>query len=451
MERLSAEDEFMLWPDAKWPQDLGALAILDGAALLEPDGSLRIQAVRHLVAGRLHLVPRFRQLLYVPPRRLGGPLWVDAPAFDIADHIQVMNIPAPGDEAELLWATEQIRQRRLDRSRPLWEMWFLTGPPNDRIGLFLRMHHAIADGMAALATIATFLDPAPDRAPTPQLPWSPSPMPTETELLDDARRRRRHQHMERRAKITHPGDTARQLRHSWPALRELVAERPPPTTSLDQLVGPERRLHLHRVQLDPIRIAARAHRATVNDVLLTAAAGGVRRLLSGRGEPVVGVAVRIYVPVSLHLDPRTPARGNLIADMVVPLPIGVANPVTRLELISAETAARKTRARPSLGALPTRGIAGRAMLALVKHQHVNLTSTNIPGPQTPLYLAGARMLEVFPMVQLIGTVTLAVGAMSYNDQINIMTVADADTYPDLDTFAAGLSDDLQMLSATHLA
>ena len=162
MERLTAEDQLMLWPDEIWPQDIGALAVLDGSSLLDADGRFRIEAVREAVAGRLHLVPRFRQLLYVPPRRLGGPLWVDAANFDLGDHVAELRLPAPGDEAQLLRATEQLRRRRLDRSRPLWEMWFLTGLPERRVGLFVRVHHVIADGMAGVATIAKFLDATPN-------------------------------------------------------------------------------------------------------------------------------------------------------------------------------------------------------------------------------------------------------------------------------------------------
>jgi diacylglycerol O-acyltransferase / wax synthase len=158
MERLTAEDQVMLWPDEIWPQDIGALAVLDGSSLLDRGDRFRIEAVREAVAARLHLVPRFRQLLYVPPRRLGGPLWVDAANFDLDNHIAEFRLPRPGDEAKLLLAVEQLRRRRLDRSRPLWEMWFLTGLPNRRVGLFVRMHHAIADGMAGVATIVRFLD-----------------------------------------------------------------------------------------------------------------------------------------------------------------------------------------------------------------------------------------------------------------------------------------------------
>jgi hypothetical protein len=185
----------------------------------------------------------------------------------------------------------------------------------------------------------------------------------------------------------------------------------------------------------------------VNDVLLTMTAGGVRELLSSRGEPVDGLVLRIYVPVSLHQGPRTQARGNLIGQMVVPLPIGVLDPVPRLRLIAKETAGRKARSRPSLGKLPRRGIAGRAMKKLVSRQCVNVTSADIPGPEMTLSFAGARLLEVFPLVPLIGTVSLAVGAMSYAGQFNIMAVADRDAYPDIDIFATGVQDELCALAA----
>jgi hypothetical protein len=129
VERLTAEDQLMLWPDEIWPQEIGALAILDGSSLLHPGGRFRIEAVRDVIAARLHLVPRFRQLLCIPRPGHGGPLWVDAPAFDLSDHVRVVPLPAPGDEAALLLATEQLRRRRLDRSRPLWQMCFLPGFP----------------------------------------------------------------------------------------------------------------------------------------------------------------------------------------------------------------------------------------------------------------------------------------------------------------------------------
>jgi WS/DGAT/MGAT family acyltransferase len=446
IERLSAEDELMLWPDEVWPQDIGALAVLDGRGLVDEGGRFRIEAMREAIEARLHLVPRLRQLLSVPPRRLGGPLWVDAPAFDVADHVRVVALEPPGDEARLLLAIERLRRRRLDRRRPLWEMWFLTGLPERRVALFVRMHHCIADGIASVATMAAFLDPAPDAPPPTRRSWTPAPAPTEAELLADRRSGRRRRRRRTLATLAHPVAGGRRLLAAWPSIRELLAERPAPATSLDRLVGPDRALALVRSRLDVVQEVAHAHGATVNDVLLAMTAGGLRGLLGSRGEPVGGVVLPIYVPVSLHQGPRARARGNLVSQMVVPLPVGVSDPATRLRQIARETARRKAMSHPSLGKMPHRGPVGRVFLKLLTRQRVNVTSTDLPGPETPLYLAGARLLEVFPLVQLIGSVSLAVGAMSYAGRFDVLAVADRDAYPDLDVFARSAEDELGALA-----
>jgi WS/DGAT/MGAT family acyltransferase len=448
IDRLSDEDAMMLWPDEVWPQDVGALIVLEGGRLLDEEGRLRIETVRDLIASRLPQVPRFRQLLQVPPGELGSPFWIDAQNFDISYHVKQAPLPMPGDEAQLLLATERIRRRRLDRSRPLWEMWFLTRLHDGRLGLFIRFHHTIADGMAGIATIATFLDTDPKVIPAAPATWSPAPAPTSVELRDDQRRRRLERRRQRWARLAHPIATGRRLLAAWPAVRELLAERPYPATSLDHLVGQDRNLALIRADLDPIKQVAHHHGATVNDVLLTAIAGGLRALLASRGETVNGLVLGIYVPVSLHRGPRSTARGNLISQMAVPLPITGTDPTARMHQIAAATADRKAIRRPSLGSLPHRGIPGRVFLRLVNRQHVNVTSADLPGPEVPLYLAGARLLDVFPMVQLLGHNSLAVGALSYAGGFDVMAVADRDAYPDLEVFTRGTEAELAALMAT---
>ena len=132
---------------------------------------------------RLHLVPRFRQLLYRPRLGLGWPLWVDAPHFDLADHIRVHPVAAPAGETQLLQACQELARQRLDPARPLWELWLLPGLPDRRVGAYLRLHHALADGAAALAAFGALLDPTPD-APTPAAPpWTPAPIPATGQLL----------------------------------------------------------------------------------------------------------------------------------------------------------------------------------------------------------------------------------------------------------------------------
>jgi WS/DGAT/MGAT family acyltransferase len=451
IERLTAEDETMLWPDEIWPQDIGALAVLDGTNLLDEDGRFRIEAVREAVAARLHLVPRFRQLLHVPPRRLGGPLWVDAPAFELAGHLGVVPLEAPGSEAQFLLAVEQLRRRRLDQSRPLWEMWFLPGLPQGRVGWFVRMHHTIGDGIAGVATIGAFLDTAaaaPVVAP-PGPPWVPAPFPTPADLAGDNLRRRVAWLGRAPSLLGHPLSTVRHVLAAWPAMRELLTEGPLPATSLDRVIGPDRNLALIRSSLDLVKDVAHASDATVNDVLLAVTAGGIRALLRNRGEPIDGVVLRIYVPVSLRHGEYSGAQGNRIGQMVVPLPIGLSDPRRRLRYIASETARRKAESRPSLGILPSRGLAGRAFLKLLNRHRVNVTTANIPGPEIPFYLAGARLLEVFPLVNLIGWVSFGVAAMSYAGQFNLMVVADRDMYPDLEVFAAGVRDELGALAESR--
>jgi hypothetical protein len=172
MERLDAQDlASVRGEDCGWPWDIGAIGFLDGTGLADGDGRFRIGAVRRVIEPRLHLVPHSRQLLYRPPPGLGWPLWVDAASFDIADHVRVFPLAAPAGQAQLLAACEQLRlrRRRLDPSRPRWEAWFLPGLADGRVGVFLRMYHAMADGVAGVAAFSVLFDPAAG-APAPAAP-----------------------------------------------------------------------------------------------------------------------------------------------------------------------------------------------------------------------------------------------------------------------------------------
>jgi diacylglycerol O-acyltransferase / wax synthase len=445
MQRLTAEDQLMLWPDAMWPQDIGALAILDGSPLSDVDGRFRIDVVRRAVEARLHRVPRFRQVLRVPRWGLGPPLWVDAPDFDPARHIRVVPVPAPGDEAALLHAVESLRARRLDRSRPLWEMCFLTGLPDHRVGLYVRMHHAIADGIAGVATVGAFLDPVPDPPAVPAPPWTPEPWPTSRELFADTVRRHTEQWIHALSTLARPVATIRRLAAGWPEVRGLFARERTPGTSLDRMCGPDRTLAVLRTRLDVVKRVAHGHDAKVNDVLLAVTAAGLRALLTGRGEPVDTLPV--YVPVTLRRpETRDRARGNLVAQMVVPLPLGETDPGRRLARIAAESATRKAHSHPSLGTMFHSRIARRVLVMLLRRQPVSVTTADVPGPPVPVYLAGARVLEVFPVLPLIASVSLGVGALSYAGQFTVTVVADRVACPDLDVFIMAARAELDALA-----
>jgi diacylglycerol O-acyltransferase / wax synthase len=448
VDRLTAEDLLMLWPDEIWPQEIGALAILDAGGLLGPGGCFRLEAVRDLVAARLHLVPRFRQLLCVPRSGLGGPLWVDAPAFDLGDHLRVVPLPAPGDEAALLLATEQLRRPRLDRSRPLWQMAFLPGLPGNRVGMFVKMHHAIADGIAGVATLAALLDTVPGGPAGPARPWTPAPPPTTRDLLADSQRRHIDGVGRAFSALARPVTSARHVMAGWTTIREILAAEPGPRTSLDRVIGPGRNLALIRTDINLVKKIAHSHGAKANDVLLAVTAGGLRGLLRHRGEPVDNLVLPVYVPITLRqAQARAQARGNLVGQMVVPLPIGETSPGRRLAQIAAETATQKARSHPSLGVAFRSRTTRRVLLKVLDRYPVNVTTADVPGPQTPLYLAGARLLEVFPLLPLMSTVSLGIGALSYAGQFNIMAIADHDACPDLNVFAARAQDELRALAA----
>jgi diacylglycerol O-acyltransferase / wax synthase len=435
----------MLWADDfGWSEDIGVLAILDGTRLLERDGSVRVEEVRRRLEPRLHLVPRFRQLLYRPRRGLGRQLWVDAASFDLADHVRAHPLAPPGDETQLLATCAELYRRRLDPARPLWEAWLLPGLPDQQVGLFLRAHHTLADGVAGMAAFGALLDLAADAPTQVAPPWTPAPRPTARELLRDNLRRRLHGLGRGLSGLAHASRPRRAGLGVW---REFFAERAP-RTSLNRPIGPDRRLAVVRGRLETARQVAHAHRAKVNDVVLAAVAGGLRQLLASRGEDVRELVPRVMVPVSLHREQPAQANGNQDAVMLVPLPLGEPDPVRRLEQIAAETAARKRKARPQMGG----GIFGLVAVQrawyrfLARQRTVNLVVTNVPGPPVPLYLAGARLLELFPVAAIMGNVTLAVAVLSYDGQLNLTAIADRDTCPDVEVFAEGVRaalDDLE--------
>jgi WS/DGAT/MGAT family acyltransferase len=450
LDRLSAEDDYsLLGDDRGWPWDIGAIAVVDGGRLLDGAGRVRIEELRDRIEARLHLLPRFRQVLRRPPLGLGWPLWVDAPAFDIAEHVRVLPIPAPADGDQLLAACEQVRLNRLDPAKPLWQLWLLPGLPEGRLGLYLRLHHCVADGVAGVAAFGALLDVTDDAGLVPTAPaWTPAPAPSARELLADNLHRRRRELKRTESRLVHPVTVLRGC--NWSMWRQLFVEQRAPQTSLNRPIGTGRRLALVRSRLDLARQVAHAHGAKVNDVALTAVTAGLRDLLTARGEPVDPIVLRAMVPINLRHGGEN--EGNLTGVMMVPLPLGEPDPVRLLHAIAAETRERKQMPHPqamSTGLFRFTAVR-RLLVRLAKGQRVsNLTITNVPGPPVPLYLAGAPLLEVFPVLPVIGNLTLNVAILSYAGQLNLTGIADADACPDIEIFAAGVRDCLAAL-AEHL-
>ncbi len=211
IKRLSGADRLVLGADAAWPQDVGALAILDGEGLLDAGGVLDTVAVRDALSRRLHLVPRFRQRVLRPRRGLGGPIWVDDAGFDLSDHIRVRPLRAGSGDAALLRAAEALRRQRLALARPPWEIWLLPGLSGGRVGLFLRIHHVVADGRAALTMLGALFETDPSARSQDPPVWSPAPWPSTRELVVDNLWRR----------LAGIGAALRTAARPWAGLRKL--------------------------------------------------------------------------------------------------------------------------------------------------------------------------------------------------------------------------------------
>ena len=345
---------------------------------------------------------------------MGGPLWVDAPSFDIAEHVGVLSLDGFGGRPGSWTRPSTSGPGAWTRPVPCGRCGSSRVCRTAGSACSSEIHHAIADGLAAMMMLGALFDPAPDlrrtrrrchrarhRSPrarrrSPHVPGRPRDGPSSRRLLPRQREAQCGRHRRGVCDAAPPpgdgpADAGGVARGAGVARRRAGAR-----TSIDRLIGSDCRLAVVRSSHGQVRRIGRAHDATVNDILLAATAGGLRALLVSRGEPVDGLEVRIYVPVTLRRRLRGGEQGTQIAQMVVPLPVGEPDPVRRLRLIAAETTRRKARIRTSLGTLFRGRIVRLLMLLAVIRQHVNITSASIPGPRRPLSLAGARMLEVFP-------------------------------------------------------
>ena len=448
MERLSPLDLMTLWPDkvGQW-QDMGAIAVVgprpDSLAF---DGAWA-DGLRAHVASRLDRAPRLRQTLRVPPPGLGRPLWVNAQRFDVRDHVRVLQLPAPGTEQQVLDAVEHLRRQPLDPALPLWQVWLLTGLDDGaRCALCLRVHHALADGPSAVTMLASLLFDTTPQRPTDDAPppWRPGSEPSSRELLADNVTRCATSLSKVMNGARHPQRLAARGRHAVATIREMSTDREP-RSSLLAPIGAERRFAIVRTELASLASAAHSQGGTVNDALLAVIAGGLRALLTGRGEPVDAVELRAIVPVALARA-EGDESGNRLGQIVVRLPIGMPDTWARLALIASRTKNLKPMARARHPVVLRGAILQRAAMWFAARQRVcSIYLANLPGPRTPLHLLDAPVQDLCPVVPLLHNLTIGVGAMSYAGSLSILTVADRDTCPDLGAFVAGMNDALAVI------
>ncbi|HKG02939.1 MAG TPA: wax ester/triacylglycerol synthase family O-acyltransferase [Conexibacter sp.] len=452
LDRLTAVDaSFLHQEDADSHMHIGAVTIFEG-----PPPPF-VEVAEH-IRSRLHHVPRYRQKLAYPPFETGRPLWIDDASFNIEYHVRHSALPAPGTEQQLHRLAARIASQQLDRSKPLWECWFVEGLEDDRFALIFKTHHALVDGVSGVDLATVLFDLAPVAQPQPQDPWQPRPEPTNAELLAAgvAGFAKTTLNMVERTIVaaTNPAAAVDALREAAEGIGEVVwaGLNPAPETPLNVEIGPHRRYAVVRNRLDDFRYVKGVLGGTVNDVVLTVVSGALARWLRSRGVRTEGLELRALVPVSIRPKDQRHALGNQIVLMRGPLPVYIRDPVARLRFVKQQMDGLK-ESKQAVGARvladvqqmapPT--ILAQASRLQFSTRLFNLIVTNVPGPQFPIYMLGRQMLHFFPIAFLPKSHGLAIAIMSYNGAIDFGLLGDYDALPDIETIADGIEDGLAQL------
>ena len=448
-ERLSASDMSSLLAE-RGPihVHVGGTMVIDGkpppfAELLEH------------VEARLNLIPRFRQRITESPLGLSNPTWQDDHRFDVRRHVRRAALPSPSGRAELRELVGQIMSEPLDLSRPLWQLHLIEGLERKRFAVVAKTHHALVDGVSAIDVGTLVLDPNPDgtEMEAPEQPWEPDAPSSEMLFVRAAGSRVRGPlrvaRKAAREALTMPRGTATQVMKTAEGFANLAARGPSaPRSPINVEIGRDRRVAWVRTELYALK-GARRGEATVNDVVLSVAAGALTRFLEGRGDRVPEVLVAL-VPVSIRRPDEKGDLGNRITTLFVPLPLKVADPAERLERISRETARlkRSESARAASLIVEATGWAPptiNRVLADVMARPLtwNLVVSNVPGPPVPLYLLGRRVLELYPFVPLSPqNHALSIGLLSYDGGVFFGLAGDRDAIGDIDDLAGALEESL---------
>jgi diacylglycerol O-acyltransferase / wax synthase len=455
-ERLRPRDVALLGEEtSRTPMHNATLEIFDPG-----ESGFDYDALIAHIEDRITFVPRYRQHLRRVPGRLANPVWVDDPDFDLGYHVRRSALPRPGTLDQLRELTARIMSRRLDPSRPLWEAYYVEGLEGGRIALLSKSHQILVDGVATvdLGQVLLDLDPGP-RHLVPE-DWRPESEPSSASLVIDAlAENARHPRTlltttrgTAKAALRTMGDVAGRVGDVAGALSN---RRSAPDSPFNVEPSEQRRVVLVRTALKDYRRVRRVHGGTVNDVILATLTGAIRAWLMTRAESVgAGRRIKALVPMSVIDEELEPTSlGSQVVGHRLDLPIGEASPVIRLHQVSYAFKAHSETGR-AVAADRIAGVAGFApttfhalgsRVAVEESQGVNLVITNVPGPQFPMYMAGAEMVETYPVPPLQPGFSVAVGVTSYDGGVYYGITADRDALPDIDVFGQCVRDALDEL------
>jgi WS/DGAT/MGAT family acyltransferase len=418
-----------------------------------------------LIASKVHKIPRYRQRVRTVPLELGRPVWVDDPHFNLSYHIRHTALPAPGDDAALRRLMGRLMSQPLDRERPLWEAWLTEGLEGDRWALIFKIHHCMVDGISGVGLLEVLLDLFPDVELDEPEPWEPEPEPPGAALVLDAWKGAL-------------GDAGHWVSRATGALRDPVAAAREaadlaagtlkfasrltftPPSSIDGSVGPHRVWCHTSADLAEVKRIGKATGGTVNDVVMAAITHGYRSLLEHRGDDPATTVVCSLVPVSVRGREDEGVPDNRVSALLLDLPVGITDPLERLTAVKDAMAELKGSHMAAAGELVTdiSNLAPPAVVGAItrlglRAQHlatqrsINTVTTNVPGPQFPLYCLGREMLEYLPFVPISYGLRVGTAILSYNGALAFGVTGDWDSAKDIDVLAAGISEGVEELSA----
>jgi WS/DGAT/MGAT family acyltransferase len=416
---------------------------------------------------RLHLVPRYRQKLAFVPFDAGRPVWVDDPHFNVGYHVRHTALPEPAGEAELRRLAGRIFSQRLDRSKPLWEIFLVDGvqvegSDEPHFALVCKTHHCLVDGVSGvdITTVLFDLEPDPPRVEGgPDRRWFPRPEPSAAARLADALSERAAAPVDAaRAAggvLSNPAAAAEQAAAALGGAASILAAGmgSAPPSPINAPIGPHRRFTWVSEDLARFKAIKSALGGTVNDVILTVVAGALRRYYLDHGHRTDEVTLKAMVPVSVRAEAERGALGNKVSTMYAPLPVGERDPVERFRIVHSAMADLKESGQVVGAEVLTRltDFAPPTILAqasrLQRRQRLyNLTVTNVPGPQFPLYMLGRRLRALHPQVPLTANTGLGIAIMSYDGGVFFGLLGDFDMLPDLEGVAEGVAASVEELA-----
>ncbi len=458
-DRLTALDTTFLELESEGVHmHVGTVAIFDPGPLATPGGGIDFDQILALAEAGLRRAPRFRQKLSQVPIT-GHPVWIDDDRFNLLYHLRHTALPIPGDERRLKRLAGRIMSQKLDRSKPMWELWFVEGLEDGRFAVISKVHHCLIDGISGVELLAAFMGPDRDYRPTEShAPWRPRTAPGALELLGGELRRR----------IGLPGrvmsDLAQSLRrpeesfesasHAATGFVEGLGKAfsPASETPLNVPIGPYRRFDWTRFDLGVVKEVKSKFGGTINDVVLACVSGAVRRFLTHHGVDTDDIDFRVFVPVSTRTEDQRGTLGNRVSMLVTRLPVDENDPQRRVQRVIEETRelkqsgqAQGTQVLEELSDwTSTTLLTGMSRLAASQRSY-NMVVTNVPGPQFPVFLNGAKMLESYPLVPLFENQALGTALLSYDGVLHWGFNADWDALSDLHEFVGDVEREFEIL------